>query len=368
MLFSQRSRFLKPLLVTVLVVVGWAANDTACGQYLRMRDICRVKGQEQNTLQGLGLVVGLNGTGDGDTPSTRALARMMELMGSPVAIDPQRQPLLRELESAKNVALVFVTATVPAEGSRQGDELTCVVNAISAKSLEGGQLMLTPLLGPRPGNPRVYAYAQGPIALDQNGHPTSGKIHSGCRVEADFRNDFVDDGKFTLVLNQNQASFQAAFDIEDLLNNPQVSGVGLGGNDLLGGEPIAKAVDQLNIEVTIPELYRERPVEFISYVLELQIVPPRNEARVVVDKRNGVIVVGENVFVARTAVSHKNISVQTGDIEPLHIVDQDSGTSTTRLQALVDALNALKVDTLDVIEIIESLETSGYLYGHLVVK
>jgi flagellar P-ring protein precursor FlgI len=275
------------------------------------------------------------------------------------------------------VALVFVTATVPAEGARQGDRLHCEVSAVSAKSLEGGRLMLAPLRGPRPGNPRVYAFAQGQIALDASGPPTVGKVHNGCRLEENFDNVFAKDGKITLVLDKSHASFQTAADIAELLNNPRVSGFSPGrGQD---GDPappdaIAKARDQVNIDVQIPDLYLKAGdlVGFVSAVLETQIIPPRHDAMVVVDKRNGVIVVGENVTVGRVAVSHKNVAVQTGTTPgaegPLLVVDQLQDTSTTRLKALVDALNALKVSTTDIIHIVENLEKSGDLYGRLIVR
>ena len=105
----------------------------------RIGDICRIKGQEENTLHGMGLVVGLRGTGDGDSKATlRALSRYMELMGHRLPNNAQGQPSLDELKNVKNVALVFVTATVPAGGAQQGDDLDCTLSAISAKSLEGG--------------------------------------------------------------------------------------------------------------------------------------------------------------------------------------------------------------------------------------
>jgi flagellar P-ring protein precursor FlgI len=347
-------------------------NNECSAQYLRIRDIARVKGQEENTLHGLGLVVGLKGTGDGEIPTTRALAKMMELMGNPLGKDGANQVLLEELENAKNVAMVFVTATVPAEGARQGEMLNCVVNAISAKSIDGGYLMMTPLLGPRPGDPRIFGYAKGAITLDETGPPTSGKVHNGCRLESDFRNLFIRDGKITLVLDKNHASFQTAYEIEDLLNSPQ--NLGLGKQRLRTGNQRgenAKAIDQVNIEVRIHDLYRDNPVEFVAQVMDTQIVPPKHDARVVIDQRNGNIVIGDNVMVGRVAVTHRNLNIETGNAPadgPLFVLDQASDTSTTRLKALVSALNALKVSPDDIMDIIKSLERSGDLYGRLIVQ
>ena len=158
------------ILACVLMLSG-----AVCQAELRIRDICRVKGQEENTLHGLGLVVGLNGTGDADAPTTRALAQMMNLLGTPLGSDPNGNAMLAELQDAQNVASVYVTVTVPAEGGRQGGQLNCTVNAISAKSLEGGYLVPTALLGPRPGDRRVYALAQGPIVTAPGGHRPAAK-------------------------------------------------------------------------------------------------------------------------------------------------------------------------------------------------
>ncbi len=167
--------------IIFFITLTAAANAVAGG--LKLGDICRVKGQEVNTLQGLGLVVGLRGTGDSDAaPTARALARMMQLMGGQVALDSAGALNLRDIKDAKNVALVFVTVKVPAVGAQQGDLLDVSVNAISAKSLDGGYLMLTPLLGPRADNPKVFALAQGALSVSMDGPPTNARIQGGCKV------------------------------------------------------------------------------------------------------------------------------------------------------------------------------------------
>jgi len=347
-----------------------------CQAELRIRDICRVKGQEENTLHGLGLVVGLNGTGDADAPTTRALAQMMGLLGTPLGADPKGNVMLAELQNAQNVASVYVTVTVPAEGGRQGGQLNCTVNAISAESLEGGYLIPTALLGPRPGDRRVYALAQGPITTVTGGTSTSGKVHGGCRLEADIQNPFIQDGRLTLVLDKNHAGFHTAFDLEEALNSPETFGTlagtsSNGSNNRLGGAKIAKALDQVNIEVRIPPAYTENQVQFVYEVLETRIFTPRNHARVVLDQRNGVIVIGEQVEVGPVAVTHKNLSIQAGGSAasgPFVMMEATSSASTTKLQALVDALNALKVNSSDIIDIIKGLERSGDLYGHVIIE
>ncbi len=144
-------------------------------------------------MQGLGLVVGLRGTGDADAaPTARALARMMQVMGGPMAIDRSGQLNLGDVSEAKNVAMVFVTARIPQVGSQPGDQLDVTVNAINAKSLEGGTLMLTPMLGPRVNDPTVYAMAQGPLSLSLDGPATTASIQGGAKWRPRFKPHFTE--------------------------------------------------------------------------------------------------------------------------------------------------------------------------------
>jgi flagellar P-ring protein FlgI len=341
-----------------LVLIGVLAAPAAAAT--RLKDICRVKGQESNTLHGLGLVVGLAGTGDGGNflPTMRSLATAMALMGNQLG---KGQNI--ELKDAKNVALVTVTATIPASGARQGDEIDCTVSSIgAAKSLAGGELFVTSMQGPQVERDRVYAFAQGPIHLDDPKQLTRGRVHRGCRLEEDFLNVFTKDNKITLVLDEFHADFEVAQEIAELVNS-QLS-------IQSGQEPLARALSQVNIEVAIPEQYRSEPVLFISQVLALTLDEPRTEARVVVNERAGSIVIGADVEIGAVVVTHKNIVIETGDnlaggrflgIDP-------AAAQTTKLKALVEALNAVKVPTEDVIEIIKGLERNGKLHGHLVVQ
>jgi flagellar P-ring protein FlgI len=130
-------------------------------------------------------------------------------------------------------------------------------------------------------------------------------------------------------------------------------------------------LDPVTVTVEIPPENKGQIVEFVSDILDTQIAIEAHDARVVVNERNGVIVVGENVMVGRVAVTHKNISLETGNnaaAGPLFEIDQTNSSSSTRLQALVEALNDLKVSPQDIIDIIKSLERSGDLYGRLIVE
>ena len=186
-----------------------------------LKNICRVKGQEENVLRGLGLVVGLNGTGEaGDGPTMRAMARAMEIMGSPLAVSgPGGQRALEELRNIKNAALVMVSATGPATGARRGDKVDCFVSAINGKSLEGGRLAFASMQGPNTNDRRVYALCQGQITVENVNQPMVGVIHNGCQMEADLFTPFYRDGMITLVLDKHHANFQTAAAIAKEISN-----------------------------------------------------------------------------------------------------------------------------------------------------
>ncbi|RMF86940.1 MAG: flagellar basal body P-ring protein FlgI [Planctomycetota bacterium] len=324
-----------------------------------LKNICRVKGQEENVIHGLGIVVGLKGTGDGGNflPTIRSLGTAMQLMGTPLGKDG-----LTELKDAKNVAIVLVTATVPAAGARQGDRIDCIVSSVgSAKSLEGGRLFLTPLLGPVPGDPRVYALAEGPITLDDTNIPTVGRIHGGCRLEADFFTPFVKDGKITLVLEPQYADFQVAQDVAELINSQmsfQSSGI-----------PLARAINQGNVEVMIPRQYAEDPVLFVAQVLNLPLLDVATGPRVVINERAGSIVISGDVEIGPVVVTHKNMVIETGQPTTGGFVGIDpSQPENPTLKALVEALNAINTPTADIIEIIKGLQRDGKLHAQLIIE
>ena len=356
--------------IAVLFSLTVLAGQVSAQNDLRIRDLCRVKGQETNTLQGIGLVVGLKGTGDGDSkPMARSLARMMSLMGAPVSADFQGQLQLADVEDAKNVALVFVTATVPESGAQPGDHLDCTVSAIKAKSLEGGQLLLTPLLGPRADSPQVYALASGPVAVPAGGVPTAGQIGRGCKMEQAVLTQFVSNESITLVLGSEHSSFATAQYIEDRINDEYR--VSFASPSSSGSQPPAVAIDQMHIAVKVPSIYIDRPVQFISMILDLPIVNLRGNKRVVIREREGLIVIGQDVMIAPVAISHKNLTISTAAPAAGGFVGTTTETSEdakTSLQSLVNALNTLSVPTEDIIAIVKAIKRQGNLYGDLVIE
>lgn len=348
---------LRQLAVVALTGTFALTGSAAARAETLLKSICRVKGQEENTLQGFGIVVGLKGTGDGAgfAPTVRSLRRVMDQMNLHSGDDA-------ELKDAKNVALVTVTATVPAAGARQGDKIDCTISAVAAKSLEGGRLFLTPLVGPDPSNPQVFAFAEGPISLDDPAVPTTGRIHAGCRLEEDFFNPFTKNGILTLVLDPDHADFATAQEVAEQVNTHlsfQSSGVVL-----------ARALNQANVEVTVPAQYREDPVLFVSQVLDLPILDLEPPARVVINERAGSIVISGDVEVGPAVVSHKNVVIETGGDVPADrfvAVDSDEASRPT-LKGLVEALNGVHVPTADIIDIIKGLKRNGHLHGQLIIE
>jgi flagellar P-ring protein precursor FlgI len=330
----------------------------------RLKNICRVKGQEENVLRGWGLVMGLNGTGEAnDGPTMRAIARAMEVMGNPLTMNGQ-QSNFEELRRVKNAAMVMVTASVPATGARRGDKLDCYVSALNGKSLEGGRLAFASLQGPNTQDPRVYALCQGQVTIDDPEQPMVGVIHGGCQMEADiFTPFYTQDGWITLVLDKNHANFQTADDIANLIQEQMVSqGVVSGGN----AEQVVRAIDAANIKVRIPEMDAGDPVGFVAVLLESRIEEPEPESRVVVNSRAGTIVISGEVEIGDVLVTHKNITVETVASSAFAVVDADE-SNKAKLDLLVNQLNALKVPPEDMIEIIRGIERNGKLHGQLII-
>lgn len=346
----------RPFLCLVLVLLS---QQIALADH-KIGDLCRIKGQEENTLHGIGLVGGLKGTGDGDNKQTmKALARYMELMGHRVSLDAKGQPAFDDLKGVKNVALVFVSATVPSGGAQQGDLLDCTVSAMNAKSLAGGYLLMTEMKGPRPDDKTVYGLAKGAISLEDPASPQTGRVSLGLQVEARFQNEFVKNGKLTLVMNKDHASFQNTNYLAERINSQP---------DLYRA---ARAIDQVKIEVTIPPLYEDNPAQFAGLLLDTRIARFQTDTKVIINERKKAIIVGADVEIGPVAVMHKNRLIQTGGAEGIGefvALDMAEEGTKTKLSVLVDALNALKVPTEDTIDIIKMLQHKQALFGELIIE
>jgi flagellar P-ring protein precursor FlgI len=349
----------------LLFIVAALLCTSSARAEIKLSDVCRIKGQEENTLHGMGLVVGLKGTGDGDSKATlRALARYMELMGHRLGSDPRGQVMLDELKSVKNVALVHLSVTVPAGGAQQGDLLDCRVHAVSAKSLEGGSLMLSELHGPVPGDRTVYGIASGNISIDDIIKPQTGTISLGCQLEKKFENDFVKNGKLLLVLNKSHATFQMASLVEQSVNREPDFRLGS------TGEGIAQALDQVRVSVIIPPTYIDSPAHFASVLMDTRVGRPQTDTTVIINERKQAVIVGADVEIGPVAVMHKNRLIQVGgdQVNQFVEVNPSADTQKPKLTALVDALNTLQVPAEDVIDIIKMLKHKRALFGELIIE
>lgn len=362
-------------LLLIVVVAGLCSSIGKAET--RLRNICRLKGQEENVLRGLGLVVGLNGTGEaGDRSTMQAIARAMELLGSPVGTDGLLDSTaIDELKKIKNASLVIVTASVPATGARRGEQLDCTVSALNGKSLVGGQLTFAALQGPNLLDRQVFALCSGPVLVEDLEVPTVGQVFSGCQMEQDIYTPFYlerDGVKWiTLVLDSNHASFHTAADIAERIKSDYAGHYSPGAvpaeNRPLAGANFVRAIDATNVEIRIPAAYEDDPVSFAYEVLEAMISDEDPEARVVINTRTNTVVISGDVRIGDVVVVTDNVVIEAGataDFTPL----RDSDSANPSLERLVQQLNSLKVPKGEVIDIIQRINKAGKLHGKLIME
>ncbi|MCZ6683269.1 MAG: flagellar basal body P-ring protein FlgI [Planctomycetota bacterium] len=332
---------------------------------VRIKDITHLKGRRENRLIGYGLVVGLSGTGDGSKYETTILTlqSLLSKLSMPV-------PAVM-LKDSKNVAVVLVDAILPENGVREGDSIDVQVSSIgAAKSLLGGRLVMTPLQGP--GLDRVFAWAGGSIRLPDSKNKGAGVIRNGAVMEADVIHNYISrEGRITLVLEDHFASWSWAAAIAERVNEDA--------SEIGRIRRLAKAEGPKSVVVQIPESSRLDPAGFIASIEQIELLLPPTEARVVINRRTGTIVISEDVEIGPAVISHNGMSITTvrpprkPTVEnpvveeryaaPINASSTDTGG--TKLQELVDALNSLHVPASDIIEIIENLSRGGKLTGKL---
>jgi flagellar P-ring protein precursor FlgI len=341
---------------------------------VRVKDLVEIQGVRENRLAGYGLIVGLNGTGDktGSQFTIRSLANMLRNMG--IQIDPGSLKV-------KNVAAVMVTANLP-PFARSSQKLDCTVSSVGdATSLAGGTLILTPLLGP---DGKVYAMAQGPISVGgfavggasgtgvTKNFPTVGTIPSGAVVERSVELDLG--SEMTLVMNS--PDFTTAHRLVSSINKRM-------------GEDIAQARDLSTIQISVPDKYQGRIVDFVA-MIETVDVTPDARAKVIVNERTGTVVMGDNVRVSTVAIAHGSLSIKITEEPQVSQPTPFSGGVTTvtpqtgvtveeggqrlvmlpkgtTIGDLVSALNAIGVSPRDLVVILQCIKRTGALYADLEV-
>jgi flagellar P-ring protein precursor FlgI len=372
-------RRLACILAAVALALAGATSPAPAAS--RIKDIADFEGVRDNILIGYGLVVGLNGTGDtlNNSVFTRqSLVGMLERLGV------NTRDAIASLKTA-NVAAVMVTATLP-PFARHGTRIDVAVSALGdAKSLLGGTLLVTPLLG---ADGEVYAVAQGALTVggfSASGNaqsvtkniPTNGRIANGAIVERELEFRLAD--LRSLRISLRNPDLTTARRVAQAINR------------LIGGNA-ALPLDPGTIQLVIPP---DRPGGTVGLLTDIEqlLVDPDQVARVVIDERSGVIVMGENVRISTIAIAQGNLTVrvtetkQVSQPEPFSTtgttavvdrskidVNEEAGrqmrlmqTSGVSLQELVNALNALGVGPRDMITILQTIKAAGALQAEIEV-
>lgn len=335
---------------------------------VQVQDIARLKGSESSKIIGMGLVVGLNGTGDGGKykPAMEPLAKMISHFVDESAV-------WTELKDVKNVALVSVTAELPAEGVREGDRVNVRISSIGpAKSLAGGTLFMTPLMAPRPGSELIFAFAEGQVTIQDQDTPTVGVISNGATLTRDIMTRHVQNGQITLVIDSRHASWPVARNLAQNINdelNPE-------------GTALARAVDPKNVTVQVPMWERADPSLFLSKLMVMSFPTPLMpmESRVVINKSTGTIVMSGDVEISPVVISKRGLTItritptpQPDELNPVEVENRFIGVDPAdeggaKLADLIEAFNQLKVEAKDRIEIIEAIAASGHLHAELIYE
>lgn len=364
------------LLLTITALMAVVFVPPASAATTRIKDIVDIEGVRDNVLIGYGLVVGLNGTGDklNNSPFTeQSLIAMLERMG----VNVRGQNL-----NTGNVAAVMVTATMP-PFQTQGSRIDVTVSTLGdAKNLQGGTLLVTPLMG---ADGEVYAVSQGPVAISgfsasgegqtvtQN-TPTRGRIASGATIEREIKFDLNDLPQIRLALKN--PDFTTARRIARAINGFTSANMATASNDA-------------TITIKKSAGYPGSLVDLITDIEQLPVEPDQ-VARVVIDENSGTIVMGSDVRVSTVAIAQGNLTIKVNEtpqvsqpnpfaeqgetvVVPRTDIDVNTGKdaklaileSSVTLQDLVTGLNKLGVGPRDIITILQAIKAAGALQAEI---
>ncbi|MEE8170107.1 MAG: flagellar basal body P-ring protein FlgI [Phycisphaerae bacterium] len=357
------SRTLRILTAGCTVVLAAPALVLA----VKIGDVTHLHGARPNRLIGIGLVTGLNGKGDGGkfAPTIRPLAEMLANFSNPTSLE--------ELGDARNVALVNLEVVLPEYGVREGDGLDVQVTALgAAKSLVGGRLFISPLLGPSRSDRRVFALAGGLIEVPDSKSPNRAIVRRGAVMERDVIHHYINDGAITLVLSDVHAGWGMASNIALIVNEDQASSA--------ERALAARAIDPKNVVIVIPPVDRGDPASFIARIESLELLMPAAEARVVINRTKGTIVVTGDVEIAPVWFSQNGLTIQTFDPIPSGTPEEPvvtemmvaaldtTGRKSAKLQDLVAALNRLHVSADRLIDLVETMHRTGRIHARLIYE
>tara|TARA_R110000868_G_scaffold151621_3_gene376148 strand:+ start:3922 stop:5061 length:1140 start_codon:yes stop_codon:yes gene_type:complete len=361
----------------ILLAVSFAAVQPASSAS-RIKDIVDVEGIRDNLLVGYGLVVGLNGTGDTlrNAPFTQqSLTAMLERLG----VNTRGSQL-----KTANVAAVMVTANLPAFAA-QGTHIDITVSALGdATNLQGGVLLVTPLMG---ADGQVYAVSQGSVATGGfaaqgegasvvRGVPTNGRIANGAIVEREIEFKLAE--LKSLRLSLRNPDLTTAVRVADAVNSY------LGTNTATADNPTT-------VNLNVPQSYNGNVVKLLTDIEQLRVEPDL-PARVVIDEGSGIIVMGQDVRVSKVAIAQGNLTISVNEAsqvsQPAPFSDQGQTVVVPRttigveeekgrqlalvdgsisLKELVDGLNALGVNPRDMISILQAIKSAGALQAEIEV-
>lgn len=357
-----------------LILFCTLLSFSSLAQAERIKDLADIEGVRSNALIGYGIVVGLNGTGDSSNSSPftiSSITAMLERFGVNVRPDINKM-------KPKNIAAVMVTAELPAF-ARPGQQLDITISSMGdSKSLRGGTLLITPLLG---GDGQAYAVAQGGLSVggfavtgtagnSVKNHPTVGKIPNGARIEKAAPRG-IQNGQEKVTVMLRNPDFTTAQRMKNMINAQMGAGM-------------AQAIDAGTIEVLNP---LGDAIALIAQLEQMDLITDR-PAIVVVDERTGTIVMGQGVTIETVAVAHGNISVNVvegADVSQPYAFSKGTTTSTptteiqvqedsaqlvvlprqVTLSSLVSALNSVGATPSDLIAVLQAIKSAGALHAEL---
>jgi len=379
-LFAARKSILSSLLSCGLMAALLSAALPNDAQAERIKDIAMVEGARSNQLIGFGLVVGLDGTGDQvtQTPFTIQAARsMLQQFGVnlPPGVNPQ----------TKNMASVMVTAELP-PFTKPGQKMDVTVSSVgNAKSLRGGELLLTQLRG---GNGEVYAVAQGGLVVSGFGAEgsdgsrvsvntkASGRIPNGALIEREVGNA-LDDGSDRITFHLHTADFFFSFNMAFAINR-------------MMGPDTAQALDAVSISVRAPTDTAQK-VSYLAELENIEVSKAASAAKIIVNARSGTIVIGSEVIVKPAAVATGALTVtideaiavsqpgpfaaggETAVVPDTGVVVEEEEVNFfvmeggVNLQDIVTAINKVGASPGDLISVLEALQQAGALSAQIVV-
>ncbi|MBA4029275.1 MAG: hypothetical protein C0475_09130 [Planctomyces sp.] len=344
---------------------------------ITVQSIARIEGQGDSVLRGVGIVVGLRGSGDPASQLliARSLARFYEQSGAPAA-------QLSELAAGRNAGLVSISVTVPETGAAADDRFDVFVSAShSATSLQGGRLLIAALTGPLPSSP-VFAFAEGPVIIEDPNFPTNGRIRGGARMIQPVAMPVLDGDTFTLVLAPELRGFPVTAAVSDAINDQEQ--VPDPDNPQASAPAVARALDDTRVRVQVPPHERASPSAFIARVMTASFSPSllRLPAKLVINERVPSIVATGNVEISPVVISHNGLTIQTVTPAPVPTPEAPITSSTSwtpvqttarpseraRIEDLLQAFRRLDLPVQDQIAIILQMHRAGRVHAQVVIE